>query len=171
MLPLKPFSPNHESIRVDAGFETRNQNLIFEYRLDDPRLIILDTLKTGKWSTRSRADELWKTTCFEAFIGRRNEPGYWEFNFSPGLQKWNVYAFDDYRIPQPPRASDQFELQSAVATHNSLQCTLLSTTPLTDLEISLTAVIRTQSGVNYYALEHTGAKPDFHDRRSFVLQL
>src|SRR5579863_5463591 len=33
-----------------------------------------------------RADELWKHTCFEAFVGGPQSPGYLELNFSPSGQ-------------------------------------------------------------------------------------
>ena len=43
-----------------------------------------------------RADELWRTTCFELFLRRPGSEGYLEFNFSPSGQ-WAAYAFDGYR--------------------------------------------------------------------------
>jgi hypothetical protein len=44
----------------------------------------------------SRTDELWKQTCFEAFVGSPAEESYFEFNFSPSTQ-WAAYGFDSYR--------------------------------------------------------------------------
>src|SRR5580704_12597995 len=46
--------------------------------------------------TPARADELWRHTCFEAFIGVPPRIGYYEFNFSPSTQ-WAAYRFSDYR--------------------------------------------------------------------------
>jgi len=43
-----------------------------------------------------RADDLWKHTCFEAFVAADYTPGYFEFNFSPSLD-WAAYRFADYR--------------------------------------------------------------------------
>src|SRR5580704_11627125 len=44
----------------------------------------------------ARTDELWRRTCFEAFV--RTSPGlaYYEFNFAPSTQ-WAAYRFDSYR--------------------------------------------------------------------------
>ena len=47
----------------------------------------------------SRADDLWRSTCFELFLRRPGAEGYFEFNFSPSGQ-WAAYAFDGYRAGQ-----------------------------------------------------------------------
>jgi hypothetical protein len=44
----------------------------------------------------SRADELWRHTCFEAFIRGTQADSYYEFNFAPSNQ-WAAYRFDSYR--------------------------------------------------------------------------
>jgi hypothetical protein len=58
----------------------------------------------------ARADNLWKTTCFELFLGQAGTT-YREFNFSPSGQ-WATYAFAAYResghdapMPLPPAIS------------------------------------------------------------------
>src|SRR5690349_12825659 len=43
-----------------------------------------------------RADELWRHTCFEAFVAPLRREPYYEFNFSPSGE-WAVYRFDSYR--------------------------------------------------------------------------
>src|SRR5689334_3335291 len=55
-----------------------------------------------------RTDELWKTTCFEAFLRPLGETSYLEWNFAPSGQ-WASYEFSDYRdgmaeaeVTQPP---------------------------------------------------------------------
>lgn len=45
----------------------------------------------------SRADELWRTTCFELFLRRPGEDAYLEFNFAPSGQ-WAAYGFNAYRV-------------------------------------------------------------------------
>ena len=47
-------------------------------------------------ANRARADELWQTTCFEAFLEPRAATAYREFNFSPSGD-WAAYDFDGYR--------------------------------------------------------------------------
>ncbi len=164
---LKPFTAI-DDIEVHGRIEAVGDQLIVEFLLKDPQNRIEDSLRPGQWKTWERADELWKTTCFEAFIGVQGEARYWELNLSPALQKWNLYSFDGYRSPQPPRTSDTLELASIAATANSLTCGLHAKIALNRLEASLNAVIRTREGVNYFALKHAGLKPDFHLRESFV---
>ena len=43
-----------------------------------------------------RADELWRHTCFEAFVQASPGASYYEFNFAPSTQ-WAAYEFDAYR--------------------------------------------------------------------------
>src|SRR5205807_5387467 len=42
------------------------------------------------------AYELWRHTCFEAFIRGSQDEGYYEFNFAPSTQ-WAAYRFSGYR--------------------------------------------------------------------------
>src|SRR6202035_5611008 len=44
----------------------------------------------------ARTDELWRHTCFEAFVRTSPGPDYYEFNFAPSTQ-WAAYRFDSYR--------------------------------------------------------------------------
>src|SRR5690606_5952303 len=58
---------------------------------------------------KGRADELWRTTCFELFVKDRKGAGYAEFNFSPS-GRWAAYRFSGYREGmaelEPARAPD-----------------------------------------------------------------
>jgi hypothetical protein len=47
-------------------------------------------------SITARRHGLWQETCVELFLGIKNAPGYWEFNFSPAGH-WSVYRFSAYR--------------------------------------------------------------------------
>src|SRR5713101_8023228 len=44
----------------------------------------------------ARADELWRHTCFEAFVRTSPGAGYYEFNFAPSTH-WAAYRFSSYR--------------------------------------------------------------------------
>ena len=44
----------------------------------------------------ARTDELWRHTCFEAFVRPLPGEAYYEFNFAPSTQ-WAAYRFDGYR--------------------------------------------------------------------------
>src|SRR3974390_601397 len=44
----------------------------------------------------TRTDELWRHTCFEAFVRNSQSVAYYEFNFAPSTQ-WAAYRFSNYR--------------------------------------------------------------------------
>lgn len=123
----------------------------------------------------TRCDGLWQTTCFEAFI-QSSGSGYTELNLAPSGD-WAAYCFDDYRAgmaspeeAQPPaltldRAADWLELEAEW---------WLGWMPGADLpwRIGISVVVEQRGGAkSYWALAHEGAKPDFHDPRSFTLSL
>jgi hypothetical protein len=125
-----------------------------------------------------RADELWRHTCFEAFIGQSSCPEYLELNFSPA-GAWAAYAFDDYRqgmrpaqLPQPPRIEPvqeghQLELRASVRLPQSATAAAART-----LRIALTAVIEDAAGSLYYwSARHPAGKADFHHPDNFLLEL
>jgi hypothetical protein len=171
MLSLKPFEAIPEDIQVHAEARVQANQLTFEFDLKDPNHQVEDLGKTGEWKTWARADELWKTTCFEAFVGFAGDPGYWEFNFSPVKTSWNVYRFEGYRNPQSPKAAADFELKAAIITSNRFKFIIQSKVSPTGMECSLTAVIRTKQNIKYFALTHASTKPDFHQRESFSKRL
>jgi hypothetical protein len=168
---LKPFSPISNQISVSAAIGATGNHLTLQFQLSDPQKLVLDSLRPGAWASWERADELWKTTCLEAFFALPNGKAYLELNLSPAQMKWNLYFFDDYRLPQPPRRSEDFSVYSIQATTNSLTCQLASKNKIPKLLVSLCAVIRTETGPQYHALAHAADKPDFHDRRSFILSI
>src|ERR1700724_1682443 len=46
------------------------------------------------------ATQLWRHTCFEAFIAVQGQPAYHEFNFAPSGE-WCIYALSGYRNGGP----------------------------------------------------------------------
>ena len=44
----------------------------------------------------ARTDELWRHTCFEAFLRGPSSAEYYEFNIAPSTQ-WAAYKFSGYR--------------------------------------------------------------------------
>jgi hypothetical protein len=120
-------------------------------------------------SAAVRADELWRTTCFEAFV--RPDPGeaYAEFNFAPST-RWAAYSFTGYRegmadrdIPAPVikvrRAEHILELQVSIPVAMPAR-------------LALSAVIEETGGrKSYWALAHPAARPDFHHAAGFAYEL
>jgi hypothetical protein len=126
-----------------------------------------------------RVDELWRHTCFEAFLMAGDGPGYREYNFSPSGE-WAAYAFRDYRhdnYRQNGVAAD--ESVPVIRVHRSAQClTLAAEVSLAlppmyrSIRLGLSALVEAIDGeLSYWALRHLPGKPDFHHVDAFDLQL
>jgi hypothetical protein len=150
-----------------------NAELRMNFRLDGdiPRIRIPSS------SIPRIAKELWRHTCFEAFIAVDRQPAYHEFNFAPsGL--WAVHAFSAYR-EGGPLADETMRPHIAVrSTASRLELdavvqldSLSAIHPRAGLRIGLSAVIEASDGLSYWALHHPGAKPDFHHPDGFALLL
>jgi hypothetical protein len=126
----------------------------------------------------TRSDELWRHTCFEAFI--RPSPGaaYYEFNFAPSTQ-WAAYRFNNYRtgmqaagevgVPriEVERVAERFTLQATLQWDKSSELGRSAT-----LRLGLSAVLEeADGGKSYWALAHPPGKPDFHYADGFALEL
>lgn len=121
------------------------------------------------------ADNLWRHTCFEAFLNRPGETAYTEFNFSPSGQ-WAAYAFKDER----ERDTQVVEIISPriELAQSPKALSLRAWMPLPEvqlgqtLNLGLSAVIETQDGsLSYWALHHTDARPDFHRKAGWTASL
>ena len=120
----------------------------------------------------SRRDELWKTTCFEAFLREVGETAYQEWNFAPSGD-WAAYTFTGYRdgmanvdVGAPPyiRMEDNLTWWTLGAT--------IAVNAEKEWQFNLTAVIEEQDGTkSYWALAHAPDKPDFHHADCFVAKL
>jgi hypothetical protein len=123
------------------------------------------------------ATQLWRHTCFEAFIAVERQPAYHEFNFSPSGE-WAAYAFCGYRNGGP-LANEMMRPDIAVrSTGSRLELdtlvrldSLSAIHPRASLRIGLSAVIEASDGLSYWALRHPADKPDFHDADGFALLL
>jgi hypothetical protein len=139
--------------------------------------INLSYLMIGKMSdvafpvvqTPARTGELWRQTCFEAFLRPSNGSEYYEFNFSPSSE-WAAYRFTKYRTGRREVANI-----TAIQIHarlSSVAYTLQTSLALDQLSgqacgtswhLGLSAVVEDISGRKaYWALEHPPGEPDFH---------
>jgi hypothetical protein len=128
--------------------------------------------------TGERRDELWRHTCFEAFVSTPEGPGYCEFNFSP-CGDWAAYEFEDYRRGMTPaglRAAPAVQVDARPgrfalsATFELAGLALLGCAP--QLRLALAAVLEDRQGaLSYWALAHAPGQPDFHHRAGFALKL
>ncbi|HXC55516.1 MAG TPA: DOMON-like domain-containing protein [Rhizomicrobium sp.] len=120
----------------------------------------------------ARTDELWRHTCFEAFVKPSPGDAYYEFNLAPSTQ-WATYRFDAYRSGMRAAgdvAARVLELQTT-ATRLELQAAL-EPPELGPLRLGLCAVIAESNGrISYWALAHPPGKPDFHHPDCFAAQI
>jgi hypothetical protein len=146
--------------------------LRFDYRLTGP----VGSLAIPQRLPPQRAEELWKHTCFEAFIAPGTGRAYYELNFSPSTQ-WAAYEFDAYRDGMRPLALAVPPQIIVATTAAGLRVTAsmeLATLPNAPWpwRVGLTAVVDDRSGNRgYFALRHPRDKPDFHDAAGFTQSL
>jgi hypothetical protein len=148
--------------------------------------LLLSYLVTGRISdlhippavAAARTDEIWRHTCFEAFVRTSLGPAYYEFNFAPSTQ-WAAYRFDNYRSGMRVAteiSAPRIDVQSSRACYRmqaSLEMDQMSILRVDRAwRFGLAAVIEETSGhKSYWALAHPPDKEDFHHSDSFALQL
>jgi hypothetical protein len=123
-----------------------------------------------------RGDELWRHTCFEAFV-RGAGAEYYEFNFAPTTQ-WAAYRFTGYRSGRCPAeiSAPAIDVQSDAdrfSLNALLQLDSLNSLPAqASWHLGLSAVIEERNGrISYWAFVHPSEKPDFHQAGSFAYEL
>ena len=120
----------------------------------------------------SRADELWKTTCFEAFLREAEDQAYHEWNFAPS-GSWAAYDFTGYRdgMTSPDIASAPYIRMEDNLTWWTLGATIAVEAGKSWM-LGLSAVLEEQDGTkSYWALAHPSESPDFHHPDCFVAKL
>lgn len=170
---LVPFATaNLPAITITGQVSLQANQLMVYYLLTGD---ISSVFLPVKSAVPQRKDELWKRTCFELFLAIKDQPAYWEFNFSPSGD-WNVYRMGAYRridfheessIKQVRlemnRESDALALNVTVDLSSIVQGEQ-------SIETGITAVVQTKDGdVTYWALTHPGPRADFHNREGFIL--
>ena len=119
-----------------------------------------------------RRDELWKTTCFEAFLRAQGEDSYREWNFAPSGD-WAAYDFSACR--EGMAAADVTE--PYIRMEDNMRWWTLGATiavgPDHSWHLGLSAVLEEKDGTkSYWALAHCDPeKPDFHLADCFIAKL
>lgn len=165
--------PASEGLNISGSMARRPGKILIEYRLEGD----LDRVNLPIFGhSARRRHELWRQTCFEFFFAIPGESAYWEGNLSPSGD-WNIYRFDDYRQgmreeqaagrPVSRAASDRGRLVYSCNVDIHDFCKDAMT-----IEAGIACVVLdVQGGVSYWAIDHCRSRPDFHDRRSFLVEL
>jgi hypothetical protein len=119
-----------------------------------------------------RRDELWRTTCFEAFMRAEGEEGYREWNFAPSGE-WAGYDFSGYREGM----AEADVAAPYVRMEDNMTWFAVGATIAVDADrrwqLGLSAVLEEKDGTkSHWALAHCNAeKPDFHLADCFTAKL
>ncbi len=161
-----------EAIEVAAAREGANALHLSYSATGDFSRVVLPELTTS-----TRSDDLWRTTCFEAFVRAQGAKSYFEFNLSPST-RWAAYRFEAYRAGMTPAEAAPPRI-AVTRDPNLLELTVtLDLSHIPDLarsarlSIALSAVIEeTDGAMSYWALAHAPGRPDFHHADCFALEL
>jgi hypothetical protein len=136
---------------------------------------IIGDLLLPPMAAPSRSDELWRHSCFEAFVMDTAGEVYYEFNLAPSTQ-WAAYRFDRYRTGmraamqiEPPRIAvrsgpDRYTLRAALSLPDRQRDG--------DLRLGVAAVMEERNkNISFWALAHPPGRPDFHRADSFAIEL
>ncbi len=162
-----PATPNEavRSLRATA-LVTEQALLSIDFELAGD----LSQLRLPVASPSQRTGELWKHTCFEAFVTTEGA-GYIELNFSPSTQ-WAVYSFTGYRTGMHPVELGDLPHVSVERQTSTVRVKTLTRLPAAAAaaRLGLAAVIEGLDGkVSYWAARHAAGKPDFHHPDAFVI--
>jgi hypothetical protein len=181
LLRLHPDSICSAATRIEVEVvRPRAGSLMFSYVVSGK----ISELRMPPAMAAAHTDELWRHTCFEAFLRRSAGEGYYEFNFAPSTQ-WAAYRFDSYRSGMRVVTeinAPQIDVQSApkcFTLHAALDLSALLPlsfpSPARERgkgrvwRLGLSAVIEETSGrKSYWALAHPPGTPDFHHADCFA---
>jgi hypothetical protein len=172
LLKLHPESSCFAAAHIEVGVaRPRAGSLVLSYIVTGK----MSDVRMPPYMTAARRDELWRHTCFEAFVRASSSAEYYEFNFAPSKQ-WAAYRFSSYRsggCVAREISATPIEVQSSLdccILQASLDLDRLSALPRKDLwHLGLSALIEDTSGrKSYWALAHPPGKPDFHHTDCFA---
>ena len=189
-LRLHPDSRCTSVDHIDVDIVRTRSHLMVRYVVEGR----IDGLRLAPITAPARTDDLWRHTCFEAFLIYARGGGYREFNFSPSHQ-WAAYQFSDYRADMRPAADmpapqiTSHTTQSVYVFEAHLDLAALAGAdagpdarrdegpdnvgrPDGLWRLGVSAVIEdTQGAISYWALAHPPGRADFHHVDGFALDL
>ncbi len=119
----------------------------------------------------ARSENLWETTCLEAWLRVPGSDAYREWNFAPS-GNWAAYDFTSHR---DGRSDAEVGAPYVRLEDNMTWWALGATIPVAaqPWELGLSAILEEKDGTkSYWALAHPeGDKPDFHDPACFTARL
>jgi hypothetical protein len=172
-LKRHPDSPCLAAVDVEVdAVRRRPGELLLHYRLTGIEGLVIPAA-----AAPTRADELWRHTCFEAFVRSLPGEGYYEFNLAPSTQ-WAAYRFSGYRNGMSIAAEivPRMEVACSAGRFELRTCLKLDELPGfpndATWRVGLAAVIEETSGrKSWWALAHPPGKPDFHHADCFAVEL
>lgn len=173
-LPLLPHpaTPYPAALTVDVQRDATTLTLEYALQTDLARLLIpaVGPIRLGR--------DLFRHTCFEAFIARADGEAYDELNFAPS-REWAAHRFSAYRAGGPVATPDWSPTLAVRTRGDTLTLTagvplarLASADASATLRLAVSAVLEARDGsLSYWALRHPAGRPDFHHRDGFALTL
>jgi hypothetical protein len=159
---------------LDVAVSVDGERAVFAYALDAD----IERLRVPAERAAHRGHELWRHTCFEAFLGFTDSARYCELNFAPS-RAWAMYRFSgqregmavvtDARAPEIAlrRSATGLTLAASVFWRD-----LIPTAAPLRMRLAAAAVLEDEAGaLSYWALRHPSGKPDFHHPDGFILEL
>jgi len=178
VLTAHPSTPCAAVRTLEVRVQVKEEDLlVLDYALaGDIRSLCIPPQRDAR-----RVDELWKHTCFEAFLVTDESPGYYELNFSPSGE-WSAYRFSAYREGMAPADGVGVPATAVIAGDTALRLEAsIALAAIREamrpksgvpLRVALAAVLEGQDGkLSYWAQRHAASRPDFHHPDAFVLEI
>ncbi len=163
-IQLKAFEENAPfSVGIDCSRNKKSIFVTYEVLGDISSLHL--PVKNNK---PEQKDFLWKETCLELFVAKKEDSSYVEFNLSPSGD-FNVYFFSDYR---KKKESDKESYVKILERKENASCLkiqaefFLEDLP-SEIIFSITTILKTKEQNYHYAFSHVKDRPDFHAREKF----
>ena len=167
LAPHSAFAPGEVTAVTVRWAELPDKRLMLRYMVEGCAALVLPAYRG-----RGRGEELWKTTCFEAFIQPRGGAGYVELNLSPS-ERWAAWDFSGHRVnigdrPMPREPECTMHRGSIFAIFDA--AVPAAGVPNEECALGLTAVIEEEGGaISFWAIAHPASgRPDFHDAACFT---